>query len=56
MKNRGWKKSIAKLSPFFVALFLMAPLAGCDRDEGPLEEAAEEIEDAAEELGDKVDG
>lgn len=37
------------------ALIFGAPLAGCDRDEGPLEESAEEVEEAGEEAGDEVE-
>lgn len=44
-----------KMSPLFFALFLVLPMAACDRDEGPLEEAAEGIEDAVDDIGDAID-
>lgn len=49
------KTLMTRLSWFFVAFLLVLPLAGCDRDEGPLEEAAEEIEDAVDDVTDEID-
>lgn len=40
---------------FTLLTALAMPLTGCDRDEGPLEEAAESIEEGAEEVRDELD-
>lgn len=53
-------KSTSKASPALtiaalLSLMVSFGLAGCDRDEGPVEEAAEEVENAAEEAGDAVE-
>lgn len=34
---------------------IAAPLAACDSDDGPLEEAGEELDDAAEDVEDAVE-
>jgi predicted small lipoprotein YifL len=38
-----------------LAALLMFGLAGCDRNEGPVEEAAEQVDESMEETGDKFD-
>lgn len=38
-----------------LALGLTMPLAACDRDEGPVEEAAESIDEGMEEVVDELD-
>lgn len=45
-----------KLPLIFTALFVAAiPLSGCDRDEGGLEEAAENTEEAMTDFGNTVE-
>lgn len=36
-------------------LLAVAPITGCDRQEGPAEEAGEEIDQAVEEAGEQVE-
>lgn len=38
-----------------LALFFLLGLGACDRDEGPVEEAAESMDEAGEEIADEVD-
>jgi hypothetical protein len=38
-----------------LSALLMFGLAGCDRNEGPVEEAAEEVDESLEETGDTID-
>lgn len=38
-----------------LAALLMFGLGGCDRNEGPVEEAAEEVDESLEETGDTID-
>jgi hypothetical protein len=47
-KRFGWVPAIV------VASFGLAGLQGCE-EEGPMEEAGEEIDDAADEAGDEID-
>lgn len=37
-----------------LAALLMLGLAGCDRNEGPVEEAAEEVDESLEETGETI--
>ena len=46
------------LRKLYLLTFMMLGLFGlqaCDTNEGPLEEAGEEIDDAADDIGDEVD-
>lgn len=54
--KKSTKNWLAPSSILLLSLFAFVPLTGCDRDEGPLEEAAEDIEDAADDVKDAFDG
>ena len=46
------------LRKLYFLMLLMAGMFGlqaCDTNEGPLEEAGEEIDDAADDIGDEID-
>jgi len=47
--------NIRKLFFFMALLTGMYALQGCDANEGPLEEAGEEIDDAVDDIGDEID-
>jgi hypothetical protein len=47
--------NIRKLFFFMAMLTGMFALQGCDANEGPLEEAGEEIDDAVDDIGDEID-
>jgi hypothetical protein len=47
--------NIRKLFFFMALLTGMFSLQACDTNEGPLEEAGEEIDDAVDDIGDEID-
>ncbi|MFP4477733.1 MAG: hypothetical protein ACLFOY_19410 [Desulfatibacillaceae bacterium] len=47
-------KKLALVLTLILSLLAFGPI-GCDRDEGPLEEAAESIEEGTDEAADKVE-
>lgn len=46
MKTYAWMLALGLIS---------APLAACDRDDGPAEELGEELDDAADDIGDAAE-
>ncbi len=54
MMNPGSTRNSLIRIPTLAALLILG-LAGCDRNEGPVEEAAEEVDESLEEAGDKID-
>lgn len=52
---RSVKTRIATMSISALAALLLLGLPGCDRNEGPVEEAAEDVDESLEETAEQID-